>query len=164
MKKLFLLSVSVLVALGMSSCKSQRTLSEATTVADPAQVTEVAPIQYTSSRSNSSTQSSYTSSASSTDRTEQIHVVDSGDSGLLKGYNVIVGTFGSKTNAEAQKAKMIGRGYKSFIVQNTGGMYRVVAASFDTREGATAVRDIIRNTYPTEAGTCAEAWLLIPQQ
>ncbi|MBO7379119.1 MAG: SPOR domain-containing protein [Bacteroidales bacterium] len=47
------------------------------------------------------------------------------------------------------------RGYYAFLVQNTSGMYRVVAGSFDTREAATAVRDIIRSTYSSEQGTCA---------
>lgn len=165
MKKTTILSISVIAALALSGCKSQKTLSEATTVADPAaSVTEVAPVQYTTATPTPSPSTSAAAKPSATDRTEQVHVVDNGDSGMLKGFNVIVGTFGSKTNAEAQKAKMQGRGYKSFLVQNTSGMYRVVAASFDTREAATAVRDVIRSTYPTETGTCAEAWLLIPQQ
>lgn len=158
MKKFVVFSVSVLAALSISSCKSQKTLSEATTVADPAsEVTEVAPVQYT-------TAAPVPAQPAANDRTEQIHVVDSGDSGMLKNYNIIVGTFSSKANADAQKAKMADRGYKSFVVQNAAGQYRVVAASFDTRDAATSVRDVIRSTYASEHGTCAEAWLLVPQK
>ncbi|MBQ0056832.1 MAG: SPOR domain-containing protein [Bacteroidales bacterium] len=167
MKKILFVSALAIFALSLQSCKSQKTLSEATTVADPAsEVTEVAPIKYTNARPAASEAVAPAAPATpaANDRTEKVTVVDNGDSGLLKGYNVIVGTFGSKTNAEAQKAKMISRGYKAFLVQNAGGMFRVVAASFDTREAATAIRDVIRSTYANEAGTCAEAWLLIPQQ
>lgn len=166
MKRFLFLAVAACAVLSFSSCKSQKTLSEATTVADPAaQVTEVAPIQYTTAtKKTTPTVAKPAPVAQANDRTEQISVVDAGDTGKLKGYNVIVGSFGTKSNAEAQKNKMIGRGYNAFLVQNNSGMYRVVAASFDTREAATAVRDIIRQTYSTEQGTCAEAWLLIPLQ
>ncbi len=171
MKKLLLLTAVCAALLTLDSCKSQKTLSEATTVAETTDdVEEIAPIQYV--KTEPATSSAPVAPAAQTapapvvvqDRTERVTVVNSTESGMLKGFNVIVGSFGSKTNAENQKAKMIGRGYKAFLVQNDRGMYRVVAASFDTRESATAVRDRIRSTYSTEAGTCAEAWLLIPQR
>ena len=148
-------------------------------MADPAdEVTEVTPIQYakpvqaTASeavvqqpvRQQVQTPVTPVAPAVVKDRTEKVYVVDNGDSGKLKGFNVIVGSFGSKTNAENQKNKMINRGYKAFLVKNESGMYRVVAASFDTREAATSIRDDIRSKYATETGTCAEAWLLIPQR
>ena len=179
MKKVFLLTATILTLLMASSCKSQKTLSEAAIVADPAdEVTEVTPIQYakpvqaTASEAvvqqpvQQQVQTPVTPVAPVVvkDRTEKVYVVDNGDSGKLKGFNVIVGSFGSKTNAENQKNKMINRGYKAFLVKNESGMYRVVAASFDTREAATSIRDDIRSKYATETGTCAEAWLLIPQR
>ena len=179
MKKVFLLTATVLTLLMASSCKSQKTLSEAAIVADPAdEVTEVTPIQYakpvqaTASEAvvqqpvqqQVQTPATPVAPVVVKDRTEKVYVVDNGDSGKLKGFNVIVGSFGSKTNAENQKNKMINRGYKAFLVKNESGMYRVVAASFDTREAATSIRDDIRSKYATETGTCAEAWLLIPQR
>ncbi|MBP5213314.1 MAG: SPOR domain-containing protein [Bacteroidales bacterium] len=161
MKKIILMATAAIALLSFSSCKSQKLLSEATSVADPAaEVTEVAPIQY-----NATVKPAPEAPVvQANDRTEQISVVDAGDSGKLKSFNVIVGSFGTKSNAENQKSKMVSRGYNAFLVQNTSGMYRVVAGSFDTREAATAVRDIIRSTYSSEQGTCAEAWLLIPMQ
>jgi cell division protein FtsN len=178
MKKVFLLTATVLTLLMASSCKSQKTLSEAAIVADPAdEVTEVTPIQYAkpvqATASEAVVQQPVQQQVQTPvtpapvvvkDRTEKVYVVDNGDSGKLKGFNVIVGSFGSKTNAENQKNKMINRGYKAFLVKNESGMYRVVAASFDTREAATSIRDDIRSKYATETGTCAEAWLLIPQR
>lgn len=178
MKKVFLLAATVLTLLMASSCKSQKTLSEAAIVADPAdEVTEVTPIQYAkpvqATASEAVVQQPVQQQVQTPvtpapvvvkDRTEKVYVVDNGDSGKLKGFNVIVGSFGSKTNAENQKNKMINRGYRAFLVKNESGMYRVVAASFDTREAATSIRDDIRSKYATETGTCAEAWLLIPQR
>ncbi len=178
MKKVFLLTATVLTLLMASSCKSQKTLSEAAIVADPAdEVTDVTPIQYAkpvqATASEAVVQQPVQQQVQTPvtpapvvvkDRTEKVYVVDNGDSGKLKGFNVIVGSFGSKTNAENQKNKMINRGYRAFLVKNESGMYRVVAASFDTREAATSIRDDIRSKYATETGTCAEAWLLIPQR
>lgn len=175
MKKIILMAIAIASVITLNSCKSQKTLSEATTVADAEEeITEVAPIQYTKPSTATTTTAAPVVETTATpvaakpatpDRTEKVKLVDTGDSGKLKGFNVVVGSFGSKTNAENQKIKMINRGYRSaFLVQNASGMYRVVAASFDTREAATAVRDVIRTSYPTESGTCAEAWLLIPQQ
>ena len=172
MKKLLLMTAACAALLTLDSCKSQKTLSEATTVADPTEdeVTEIAPIQYVKPEAPAKTSEPVVPAAQPTtpavvqDRTERVTVVNSTESGMLKGFNVIVGSFGSKTNAENQKAKMVGRGYKAFLVQNNSGMYRVVAASFDTREAATAVRDRIRSPYSTAAGTCTEARLLIPQR
>lgn len=156
MKKMLLMAAAIVAAVTMTSCKSQKTLSEAATVAEPSQVQEVAaPISYTTPKRTAPT-------VQAGDRQEKVKIVNSADSGLLKDYNVIVGSFGSKENAENMKNKMVGRGYKAFLVQNESGMYRVVAGGYDNRADATSVRDDIRSTYPTEQGTCAEAWLLIP--
>lgn len=158
MKKTLLMAAAIVTAFAMTSCKSQKTLSEAATVAEPAasEVEEVAPITYTTPKKRT------VPTVQAGDRQEKVKTVNSADSGLLKDYNVIVGSFGSKENAENMKNKMVGRGYKAFLVQNEAGMYRVVAGGYDTREDATSVRNDIRSTYPTEQGTCAEAWLLIP--
>ena len=157
MKKTLLMAIAIVAAVAMSSCKSQKTLSEAATVAEPsAEVQEVsAPITYTTPKRTAPV-------AQAGDRQEKVKIVNASDNGLLKDYNVIVSSFGSKENAENMKNKMVGRGYKAFLVQNESGMYRVVAGGYDSRSDAMSVRDDIRNTYPTEQGTCAEAWLLIP--
>ena len=157
MKKTLLMAFAIVAAVAMTGCKSQKTLSEAATVAEPsAEVQEVsAPITYTTPKRTAPV-------AQAGDRQEKVKIVNASDNGLLKDYNVIVGSFGSKENAENMKNKMVGRGYKAFLVQNESGMYRVVAGGYDSRSDATSVRDDIRSTYPTEQGTCADAWLLIP--
>lgn len=167
MKKITLMAAAIVALFSMSSCKSQQTLSEATTVAEE-EVTNVEPIQYAKPAEEVSSEPvvPFTSNSPQviTDRTERVVVVDKNESHLLKNFNVIVGSFGTKTRAENHKETMKSRGYKAFLVQNPNGMFRVVAAGFDTREEATPVRDLLRTTYPTEKGGCAEAWLLIPER
>jgi len=157
MKKTLLMALAVLAAVSMTSCKSQKNLTDAAVVASPAsEVQEVSsPITYTTPKRTAPV-------AQAGDRQEKVKTVDPNASGLLKDYNVVVGSFGSKDNAENMVSKMNSRNYNAFLIQNESGMYRVVAGGYDTREDATAVRDDIRAKYSSEKGTCAEAWLLIP--
>jgi len=160
MNKFLSLASAVVLAVALTGCNSNKLLSRTSaTVADPASAEEVTPVQY-----KAAAQEAPAPVVLPGDRQEKVTVVDNSENSLLKDYNVVVGTFGSKANADNMKATMASRGYSAFLVQNASGMYRVVAGSFDTREAATSVRDIIRNTYPTEKGTCAEAWLLIPER
>ena len=76
----------------------------------------------------------------------------------LKKFNVIVGTFSITTNANGLKNSLKSDGYNAFTVQNAKGWYRVVAASFDTREAATSFREAIKQRY---AGKFDDAWLLV---
>ncbi|MBR3609611.1 MAG: SPOR domain-containing protein [Bacteroidales bacterium] len=89
---------------------------------------------------------------------EKVTTVDAGDAGKLKRFNVIVGTFSITTNANGLKNNLINNGYNAFTVQNAKGWYRVVAASFDTREAATTFREAIKQRFP---GKFDDAWLLI---
>jgi len=162
MNKFLLMASAIVVAVAMTGCKSQNTLAQAATISDPAAAEEVAPVQYVNKEAPA--EEAPAPIVMPGDRQEKVTVVDNTDNSMLKDYNVIVGSFGSKNNADNMKATMSSRGYNAFLVQNAAGMYRVVAGSFGTREAATTVRDIIRNTYPTEKGTCAEAWLLIPER
>jgi len=160
MKKTLVMALAIVAALSMTSCRSSKTLSQAATVASPTEeVQEVAPITYTTPKRTERT----TPVAQAGDRQEKVTVVNSGDAALLKDYNVVVGAFSNKTNAENFKNKMRQRGYNSFLVQNASGLYRVVAGGYDTREQAVNVRDNIRSTYANDdPGTCPAAWLLIP--
>ncbi len=84
-------------------------------------------------------------------RTENVNLV-SGDG--LKGYSVVVGSFGLKSNAEDMQARLRNAGYAAQIVFNpSNSMYRVVASTFDTKAAAVNSRDALRSQY-------ADAWLL----
>lgn len=165
MKKTLVMALAIVSVLSMSSCRSSKKLSDAATVANPTQVQEVAPIEYTNPRrSDNTTTQRQQPVAQAGDKTESVVVVNSADAALLKDYNVVVGAFGSKSNADNFRNKMQSRGYNAFLVQNPQGLYRVVAGGYDNRSQAVQVRDNIRSTYANDdPGTCPAAWILIPQ-
>lgn len=163
MKK-FIILVAALSAVAFTSCKSKKTLTDAAIVASPAQeVKEVAPISYTKPAQQTTTAPAPVVNTADKDRQERVSVVNPGDAGLLRNYNVVVGAFGNINNANNFVAKMQQRGYQSFLVKNGSGLYRVVACSFDYRDEAVAARDQIKTRYANDdPGTCPAAWLLIP--
>ena len=163
MKKTVIVMSAIAMTMVWTSCKSQKTLTEAAVVADPAveqkaaEVKEVPAVTYSRPQRPAPV-------VQPGDRSEKVTVVNDAEAALLKDYNIVVGSFGSATNAEAYKLTMQQRGYRAFLVRNEQGFYRVVAGSYDTREEAQPVRDQIRSTYSSEKDTAADAWLLIPKQ
>lgn len=164
MKKLIIM-LAAISAVTFTSCQSKKTLTDAAIVASPAQeVKEVTPISYTQQTQQTTTQKTApVVNTADKDRQEKVTVVNAGDAALLRDYNVIVGAFSRLDYANNFVAKMQQRGYNSFLVQNSTGLYRVVAASFDNRNQAAATRDEIKTKFANDdPGTCPAAWLLIP--
>lgn len=86
-------------------------------------------------------------------RTEKAEVVSGS---ALKEYSVVVGSFSVKANAEGLKSKLANAGYSSRVIRtqvNGADWYRVVAASFSTKDEAAAFRASQQANYP-------DAWLL----
>lgn len=84
-------------------------------------------------------------------RRENVSVVNGAG---LKAYSVVVGSFGVKANAEALQQRLQNAGYSAQVAFNSGNnMYRVVAATFDSKASAVQSRNQLRATY-------ADAWLL----
>lgn len=72
----------------------------------------------------------------------------------LKNYSVVVGSFSLIANAEGLQQRLRNSGYDAQIVKNDSrNMYRVVAATFNSKVDAAASRNEFRATYP-------DAWLL----
>lgn len=72
----------------------------------------------------------------------------------LKAYSVVVGSFSVKANAEGLQQRLQNAGYSAQVAFNSGNnMYRVVAATFDSKASAVQSRNQLRATY-------ADAWLL----
>lgn len=163
MHKHLFVALSLLAAFMLSGCRSSKLLSEATEIVNPADIIREIPEATFDNTPSVYVEPKTPPVVLSGDRQEQISVVDPNDASLLKDYNIVVGSFGNRTNADNMKARMTGRGFASFLVQNAAGLYRVVAASFDDRETAVSTRDQIRATYATDdPNTCPAAWLLIP--
>ncbi len=87
-------------------------------------------------------------------RTEKVSVVNGAG---LKAYSVVVGSFGVRANAEGLQNTLKNAGYSAQVAFNQDrNMYRVIVATFDTRESAVQCKESIKGTYP-------DAWLLLQQ-
>ena len=74
----------------------------------------------------------------------------------LKNFSVVVGSFSLRANADGLQQTLRSVGYDAQIVLNSAvqpAMYRVVAATFDTKAEAAASRNDLQAKYPG-------AWLL----
>ncbi len=162
MKKLFFLGMGLCIVFAFSSCKSsesaykkayekakQQELAEANNQ-EPA--VEVAPVEQAPV-----VQQAPAPVVSAPVREEKVELV-SGDG--LKAFSVICGSFGVKANADGLKSTLDGQGYNAKVVYNSErNTYRVVVASFDTKEEAAIARDNFKAKYPNREDFQA-SWLL----
>lgn len=86
-------------------------------------------------------------------RKEKVAPVYPTDAAGLKSYSVVVASLSVKLNAESLKTRMQNEGYDVILAQNEQGMYRVIVASYDTKEEAAAKRDEIYQKYSAQGGT-----------
>ncbi len=88
-------------------------------------------------------------------RQETLSVVN-GDG--LKSFSVVVGSFSVQANAEGLQSTLRSQGYAAQVAYNSANqMYRVVAATFDSKVDAVNSRNELRSQYP-------DAWLLYNQK
>ena len=72
----------------------------------------------------------------------------------LKSFSVVVGSFSVQANAEGLQSTLKSQGYNAQVAYNSANqMYRVVAATFDSKPEAVSSRNDLRSQYP-------DAWLL----
>lgn len=168
MKKTVYLCAALCAILAMTSCKSgesaykkayekakQQELAEAELKKD-SDVTVIETTEPETTTPVATPQQQPTTTPA--DRHEKVEVV--GD-GTLNKYSVVCGSFGLKANAESLKNRMVSEGYNALVVFNPEiAMYRVITATFPTREEATASREELKNRYPDNKDFQG-AWLLI---
>lgn len=91
-------------------------------------------------------------------REEKVSVV-SGDE-KIKSYGIVCGSFSLKANADALRQRLIDDGYNAVVVVNEAGKtYRVIFASFATKEEAVAERSRFKARYPDNQDFQG-AWIL----
>lgn len=84
-------------------------------------------------------------------RQERVSVISGSG---LKNFSVVVGSFSVIANAEGLYQRLKEAGYDAQIAKNDErNMYRVIAATFDSKADAAASRNEFRAKYP-------DAWLL----
>lgn len=161
MKKYMVLCAGLCVAMAFTGCKSSESAyrkayqkakaqEEAQqTTPEPAQTDAnvVAPIE-----TKPATDTQVVDNADNVQvRRESVSLVDGAG---LKNFSVVVGSFSLKANADGLQQRLKNAGYDAQIVKNTDrNMYRVVAATFDSKADAAASRNEFRAKYP-------DAWLL----
>ena len=163
MKKYMVLCAGLCVALAFTSCKSSESAyrkayekaqaQEQTNVA-PQPVEEIAVV--TPVVEKPATDTVDVDNADNVPvRQETLSVINGAG---LKNFNVVVGSFSVRANAEGLQNTLKNRGYDAQVAYNSAiNMYRVVAATSDSKSEAVSKRDALRSQYP-------DAWLLFNQR
>jgi cell division protein FtsN len=160
MKKNVLMGVALIVAFGMSSCKSgESAYKKAYEKAQAQQSTPAAvtPVSETSQQEVAvtpvqtvATVTPVTDYNNVTVRTEDVTLVNGTG---LKAYSVVVGSFSLQANAVSLQGKLTNRGYQAQVVKSPSNMYRVIISTHNDKVSAAQSRDKVRATYE-------DAWLL----
>ena len=156
-------ALSMVLAISMSSCKSKESLykkayekaqaqnaSNTQVTEDPSTV-NVTPVQPAAPVTTTTTTTPVQQDDNVSVRSEALQVVDGAG---LKAYSVVCGAFSLQANATGLQQKLKQNGYQAQIALNAERkLYRVIAATFDTKAEAIPALQTLRQTYP-------DAWLL----
>ena len=169
MKKYMVLCAGLSLAMVFASCgkssesaykkayEKAKSQESAQQVQQPVATTPSTPVAVTPVQTQPATQTTVVQPVNDRDvRSESVQLV-SGTG--LRAYSVVVGSFKGQANAEGLQQQLRNNGYNAQIVRKDavdGAWYRVVAATFDTKEQAINSRDALRVTYQG-------AWLLFKQ-
>jgi len=143
-------SLAFVLLLSFNACKSKESAYKA--AYDAAKAKEIQDNQ-TVEETTPVTKPTYNTSTASVQK-EKVTVVDG--SGIQQ-FNVVIGSFISKTNAASLKDRMTNQGFKAFLAQNERGMYRVIVASFSDKASAVAARERVKEKYYPDF---QDAWIL----
>ncbi|MBO4487060.1 MAG: SPOR domain-containing protein [Bacteroidaceae bacterium] len=157
-------ALSMVLAISMSSCKSKESLYKKayekaqaqnvnnTHVTEDPSTVNVTPVQPTAPVITTTTTTTPVQVDENVSvRSEALQVVDGAG---LKAYSVVCGAFSLQANATGLQQKLKEKGYQAQIALNSERkLYRVIAATFDTKPEAVSALQVLRETYP-------DAWLL----
>ncbi|MDR1089831.1 MAG: SPOR domain-containing protein [Prevotella sp.] len=76
-------------------------------------------------------------------RKEKVTPVYDSDASGLKAYSVVIAAMAMKPGAESLKQRMENEGYNIILARNDQGMFRVIIASYDSKEQAVAKKNEI---------------------
>ena len=137
--------------------ENQTQVDEVTPVTKPPVTNQPVSNQTNSNQTNSNQTTSRPVSSTATNDTAQKEKVTVVGGAGIKQFSVVIGSFGTKTNAESLKERMARQGYNSFLAQNEKGMYRVIIATFSDRSSAAAERESFKNKFYPDY---QDAWIL----
>lgn len=159
MKKFFVIALVTASVFAVSSCKSSkdsayRDVYEEARMAEgqgqQSEAVEIAPVASSTIKNNAE---------DTTYRTEKV-ILASGNEGALKAFSVVCGSYSTKENADKLLEMLVAEGYSAIVAQNPEtGMYRVICASFDTKEEAATSRAQFKAAHPNNSDF-QKSWLL----
>jgi len=144
-------SLALVLLFSFNACKPKESAYKA--AYDAAKAKEIQD-QTTVEETTPVTKPTYSTTTASVQK-EKVTVVD-GTAGIQQ-FNVVIGSFISKTNATSLKERMVNRGFRAFLAQNERGMYRVIVASFSDKASAVAERERVKEKYYPDF---QDAWIL----
>ncbi len=161
MKKYIVLCAGLCAVMAFTSCKSSESAykqaylkAKAQEQAQPAQNQPVEQNVVTPLEERTTTNTRVVDNADNIAvRQENVTLVNGNG---LKNFSVVVGSFSLKANAEGLQQTLQNAGYQAQIAVNQAvqpAMFRVIAATFDTKAEAAASRNDLQVKYPG-------AWLL----
>ncbi|MBP8777567.1 MAG: SPOR domain-containing protein [Bacteroidaceae bacterium] len=160
MKKFVLMGFALCAVLAMTSCKPTESaykqayekaksaeLAQEETTAETTPVVADVPVIITEK----------STVATPVVRSERVTAVDGA---TMQEFNVVVGSFGVKANADNLIAQMKSQGFPAFSAFNASNkMYRVIIGTFANRNDAAIARDNFKAKFPTREDF-QKAWLL----
>lgn len=141
-KKILGLGLLLAAIITFGSCKPKQSAYKS--VYEAAKEKEMEESTTTSSQPISS---STVSSSSESVRKERIKPVYDSDASRLKAYSVVIAAMSVKPNAESLKERMENAGYNVILAQNEQGWYRVIIASYDSKDQAVARKNEILSSF-----------------
>lgn len=141
-KKILGLGLLLAAIITFGSCKPKQSAYKS--VYEAAKEKEMEESTTTSSQPISS---STVSSSNESVRKEKIKPVYDSDASRLKAYSVVIAAMSVKPNAESLKERMENAGYNVILAQNEQGWYRVIIASYDSKDQAVARKNEILSSF-----------------
>lgn len=146
-KKLIGIGLALALLVGFGSCKPKQSAYKS--VYEAAKEKEMdedaTPTETVSKPATKSP--SYTASTTESVRKEKVTPVYESDASGLKAYSVVIAAMAMKPGAESLKQRFTNDGYSVILARNEQGMFRVIIASYDSKEQAVAKKNEILEKY-----------------
>lgn len=142
----FVLAILLLIVFGTSCKPKQSAYKSVYEAAKERDMDGNAATAETSVSRPATPNPSYTSTSESVRKEKVTPVYDSDASGL-KAYSVVIAAMAMKPGADSLKERFGKEGYNVILVRNEQGMYRVIIASYDSKEQAVAKKNEILAKY-----------------
>ena len=145
-KKLMGIGLALTLIIGFGSCKPKQSAYKSVYEAAKEREMEENTVSSTPVSKPAETTPTYTSSTESV-RKEKVTPVYESDANGLKAYSVVIAAMAMKPGAESLKERFGNEGYNVILARNDQGMYRVIIASYDSKEQAVAKKNEILEKY-----------------